>query len=214
MPKKFPEEQKREILRAISEHLAIEGPQNWDPLIERLGISRPTLFKFVKEVRGISGSDAAPGLLRLAQKQIKEVVQPIVDAKEEVAKHLPAVPSPNTIAHKGQAAIVHVDFMTRLESLYQDAEMIREYSIVRDENGKQKIKNPVFFASSIKQRRELLETFLHSVQEVYDLNRMQSMFDTIVDEIGRADPELARKVIDRLRELNNRYGLTMEARIS
>jgi hypothetical protein len=214
MSRKLPEERKKEILAAIHEHLAIEGPRNWDKLMPSLGISKPTLHKYVKEIQGIAGSDEAPGLLRLAQKRIKQTVQPIVDAKAEIADHLPAMPSPNVVAAKGESAIVNVNFMMRLESLYRDAEMIRDYSTSKGEDGKEKIKNPVFFTSSIKQRRELLETALHAMQEVYDLNRMQQFYDAIVEEIGKVDPAMQRAVIEKLRALNNRYGITMEARIN
>lgn len=212
--RKITDEEKERCLKRIAEHLAIEGPRNWEPLLQELGISRPTLYRWLEEVKGLAGSDQAPGLLRLAQKEIRKVVKPLEETVEEVKQHLPAVPSPNIVAAKGPAAVVHIDFMTRLEKLYQDTEMVREFAVTRDADGKEKIKNPVFFIASIKHRRDLLETALHSLQEVYDLNRMQQMFDAIVETIGKVDPELAQRVLEELRRLNNRYGITMEARIS
>lgn len=213
MPKIIPEDLKREIQNAIREHLAIEGPRNWDTLIAQYDISRPTFFKYVKEVQGIAGSDASPGLLRLAKKQIKKVVTEIEDAKSEVVRHLPATPSPNIIAAKGERAMVNIDFMTRLESLYQDAEMVRAYAITMDEAGREKIKNPAFFVNSIKQRRELLETGLKAMQEVYDLNKLQDMQRAIIAVIENASPEMQVEIIEKLRELNSRYGMTVEAKL-
>lgn len=129
---------------------------------------------------------------------------------KKASKHLPAAPSPAYIAEKPVEARKNIDMMSRLESLYADAEMLRAYAMTPDG---ERIRVPTFFAQSIKLRADLLETALKAVQEVWDLQRMQRFYDTILDEIGNVDPELQRRIVERLQELNEKMGLTMEARV-
>lgn len=213
MAAKLTEDQKREILNAISEHLSIEGPRNWDQLAQRLGISKPTLFRYVKEVQVDAGSDEAPGLLRLAQKRIKQVVQDIENAEEEVEKCLPAIPSPNIIASRNGNAMVNIDFMRRLHKLLARAEMVQAHALTINPDGTEKIKNPMLLMQGVRLERDLMETALKAMQEVYDLNKVHDMHRLILDVLGTAAPELQREIIQRLQEFNNRYGITVEARL-
>lgn len=205
------EAERQHALTEISRHLQLEGPRNWDPLIAKLGISRPTVFKLVKEVEGIAGSDEAPGILRTAQKKIKRALQ---DAPGEAAKNLPAIPSPNIIAADVQGGMVNIRYMQRIDKLLEDADMVRAYAVtIDDSTGKEKIKNPVMFINAAKLQNDLLQTALRAMQEVYDINKIQDMHRVIMNVIGEADPQIQHKIIDALRELNNRYGMTVEARI-
>lgn len=212
MPKKIPDEQRRELLNEIAEHLALEGRRKLDPLAERLGISRPTLFKLMDELNGLAGSDQAPGLLRMAQKRIKDATAPTQDMLERVAPHLPA-PAPNLVADKGESVMVQFDFLREIHSLYQDALLLRDYATTKGADGATKIKNPVFFASAMSQRKSIIQAGIQAQQEVYDLTRIQQMLDAMFSAVLEESPECAARIQQRWESLNNRFGFNVEARI-
>ena len=208
-------ERREEILAAIRVHLINVGPHGFDALHAKFPeISRPTFYRWLKDIRESNDVELPRGALATTQKRIKEVIETVEKTTEKVSKHLPTAPSPAIVAAKGDDAVVNISFMGRLESLYRDAEMIRAFSVTTAEDGSEKIKNPLYFISSIKQRKELLDTALHAMAEVYELQRIQQMYDMILAEIGKEDPELQKRILERLRELNNRHGLTIEARVS
>lgn len=137
-----------------------------------------------------------------------------VDVAKKAAKHLPAAPSPAYVLDKPAEARRNIDFMTRLEGLYNDAELLREFALSKgydvDGNEVLKIKMPHYFAQSIKLRSDLLENAVRTIQQVYDLRRMQQFHDTIINAIAEESPETALKITERLAALNSEVGITIE----
>ncbi len=175
-------------------------------------VPRPTWYRWLKEVAA-SPMDIA------------------IDTAKKAAKQLPAAPSPSYLVDKPVEARAGIDFMGRLERLYADAEklaydgeMLRDYSVVRttDEDGNERtrIKIPAFFSNSIKLRGDsiglrasLLETAVKTIQQFYDLRRMQQFYDTILEEIAAESPEVAARITERLARLNSEMGITADARL-
>lgn len=203
-------EEKQALRDSISEHLALEGPRNWDKLSKKLGISKVTIFKYVKEIQSLKGTDGKPGHLYGAQKSIKVVMNRLGKATK---KCLPAVPSPNIISSDVDAGMINIRYMARVDKLLDDAEMVRKHAVKIDADGVEVVKNPQLFVTSVRLNNELLRTALAAMQEVYDLNKIQDMHRVILEVVGRAAPEVQLEIVTALRELNNRYGLTLEARI-
>lgn len=137
-----------------------------------------------------------------------------VDVAKRAAKHLPAAPSPSYILDKPAEARRNIDFMSRLEGLYEDAELLRAYAVAKgydvDGNEVLKIKIPTFFAQSIKLRSDLLENGVRTIQQVYDLRRMQQFHDMIIEAIAEESPECALKITERLARLNSELGITID----
>jgi hypothetical protein len=211
MPKKIPDEQRRELLNEIAEHLALEGRRKLDPLAERLGISRPTLFKMIDELNGMAGSDQAPGLLRMAQQRIKKAVEPTAEMLARVSPQLPA-PSPNIVAEKGESVIVQFDFLREIHSLYADALMLRDYATAKTPDG-EKIKNPMYFTAALNQRKNIIQAGIQAQQEVFDLTRIQEMLDAMFSAVLEESPEVAQRIQQRWDSLNNRFGFNVDAKI-
>lgn len=126
----------------------------------------------------------------------------------EIGEHLPAAPSPSYVDKKGAAG--NMDFMQRLESLYEDAETLRKFS-VDDKTGR--VKLPKYLTQSVSLRQKLLETALKAMQEVWDLRRMQAFYDSVLEEIAKESPEVAMRIMERLKKLNSEIGMTFEARL-
>lgn len=140
-----------------------------------------------------------------------------VEKAMKAAKHLPVAPPPEYILEKPVEARQGIDFMARLEHLYADAELLRAWSMssVTTADGKtsEKIKVPTFFSQSIKLRSDLLETAVRTIQQFYDLRRMQRFYDTILEEISAESPEVALRITERLAKLDAESGMTIDARL-
>lgn len=136
----------------------------------------------------------------------------------KAARHLPAAPSPAYISARPVEARKGIDFMSRLEFLYDDAEKLRNWAVKQTENADgtqgEAIKNPTFFAQSIKLRSDLLENAVKTVQQFYNLQRMQRFYDTVLEEIAAESPEMAKRIIERLERLDAETGMTMNARMT
>lgn len=214
MPKKIPEPELREIRRQISEHLTIEGPRNHEQLIARLGISRSMYYKIVNELKSLAGSPDAPGLLRVAQKQIKQAM-PAEKTAKLLARQAPQLPppSPNVVAHKGRSVIVQFDFLTEIGNLYEDAMLLQKYATRVSEGGEREIKNPVFFTAALNQRKGIIQAGIQAKREIYDVTRIQEMLDIMLGAVMEEAPECSERILNRWEELNNRYGFNVEANL-
>jgi hypothetical protein len=140
--------------------------------------------------------------LSAASKKVRQVVEGV----KEAGGILPATPSPAYMASKGAEAEASINFLGRINNLYEDAEKLRAYSL----NAEGNIKMPLFFSQSIKLRSDLLKTGIQTLQEIYDLRHMQGMYDAIVEAIGEASPDVQRHVIERLHRLNRERGISIE----
>lgn len=211
------EERKAEILSAISEHLLVDGPRNWDILLAKYpDLSRPTLFRYVKEVRerleDQVGKHGA-GALRLAQKRIRAAVEPAAKTTERVKAHLPSSPSPAVIA--GQDAHIEqlFDFMAFFGKILKDADMVRDSAVAKNEDGTERLKNPMVMDRSIARRLGIIETYLHTQDTIYNLEKLQELYRIVINAVGQADPETQQAILAELRQANNMHGITMAARV-
>ena len=210
-------EQKQQVINAIHEHLKLEGPRNWEPVMERFpDVSRSTFFRYVKECRETVervAMEEGPGALRVAQKIIRANVEPPQKTQERIRAHLPTAPSPAIVAQSPQAAISAFNFFAFFDKIVRDVELSRGTAVVTNEDGTERVKNPVLLDRNIARRLSIIETYLHSVETVYNMERIRELYELIIEEVGKADPEIQQAVLVRLRELDNRRGITMNAKV-
>jgi hypothetical protein len=187
---------KAEVLQELREAIHKYGQEAGPKLVREKypEISKPTWYRYLNQVAA-SPMEVAASKARGA------------------ARHLPAAPAPEYIAAKPVEARQNIDMLSRLESLYADAELLRAYSMTRDVDGNEKIKIPTFFSQSIKLRADLLDNALRAMAQVWDLQRMQKLHDLIIEEVGKADPETQKRITAALKDLDARVGITMEARL-
>ncbi len=142
---------------------------------------------------------------------------PLVTAALDAANRIAALrPSdamsaapPRAVAKEASCSMKNIDLMETLRDLMVDAVLIRDWSMTKvDENGNRGIRNVMFFAQSVKLRRELVETMLKTWNETFDLQRMQEFYNVILDEIERASPEVQAAIMERLRMLNTERGFS------
>lgn len=93
--------------------------------------------------------------------------------------------------------------------------LVRQMAMKVTEDGAEAVKNPQLMDSSIKRRLDIVNTFLAVFREVYDLQQMRGFYDEIVsiivEEIHPLDPEVSERILLRLKELNDREGMTIHA---
>ena len=218
---------KASFVAAVAKHLATVGSNNWTEVLNThpdIGIA--TKWRLIREAK--AADVPRPELINARAKLVQKVRKLPKDARrveaEEngttaIARQLPAAPSPNYIAKTGENGLQTLDFVAEIHSLYRDATMLRAFSmadVVDKETGEvlgEKIKNPVAFDKSIVRRADLLETAIKAVQEVWDLRTMQNFYETIIEEIGLESPEVQKRIMARLAELNSRVGMTMSMRV-
>lgn len=210
------EELKKRVVESINEHLMVDGPKNWVKLqTKHPEVSRPTLFRWIKEVRERiedNASATGPESLRLAQKRIRSQVHVPDAVTEKIKAHLPVAPSPAVVAADPRNTLAAFDFFAFFGRIVQDAEMTRQSAVRYDEDGNEILKNPAAMDRSIARRISIIETYLQAVDAVYNAERLRELYEMIIEEVGKADTDLQQVVLARLRALNNRRGLTMAAR--
>lgn len=188
-------------MAAIAVHLATVG-KDWEPLRAKFPeVSRATFFRLVARVRG------APPAKRVLPGAVRK-------AKALANAHLPAPVSPDYLAKGGSKAVANIDFLTRFEGLWRDAEMLRAWATKTTGEGAdavESVKVPMIFADSVRLRQGTLESMLKAMAEVYDLERQQSFYNAILAAIQQVSPEVARRVLVELERLNRERGMTSAA---
>lgn len=213
------EDKKAAAMAAINEHLNLHGPQNWDECMARFpDVSRATFFRWVKEAKETIESQASRQgtvQLKLAQQRIRNSVELSPErTQREVKAHLPAAPSPAIIASMpSDVAHSTFDFLTYFKEIAGDLKMVRDSNVIENDDGTKRAKNPMLMGMNAVQRLRVVETWIKSMELLYSFERNQEFQRLIVEELGKVSPELQQAVLVRMRDLDNRIGLTTMARI-
>ena len=211
------EDKKAEIIAAIRQHLLLVGPRDWDTLMAKHpSVSRPTFFRYIKIAREAEEAVAAgesPGALKLAQQRIRAAAPNPARTMAGIKSHLPTSPSPAVIASAPGQASQAFKFFEFFEAIVSDASLLRGTAVIPDGAGGEKVRNPAMLEKVIGKRLAIAETYLHAFEAVYNAERIRELYEIIVDEIGKADPEVQMAVLARMRELDNKRGLTVNGRI-
>lgn len=125
----------------------------------------------------------------------------------DIARHIPAAPSPAVVAQNGESAITGINFLGELNLLFQDALALREWS-VRREGDTERVVNPRMFDRAISRRLEILAMSIATQKALWDLQRMEAFYSTIIETIAGCAPEVGQEIQRRLVVLNVRLGMT------
>jgi hypothetical protein len=184
-------------LADIREHLDKVGSKNWLPVMKKYPeLGKRTFYRLVAYVRkGVPESEVMLG----AAKRAKRLAQ----------KNLPAVVSPEYIAKGGREATANIDFLEQFAVLMEDARLLRAFSMGKNADGVEVIKNALFFAKSVELRRQLMDTALKVMREVYALQDSKEVWDALLEEIFKEAPQVRNRILQKIAEYNNRRGLTI-----
>ena len=187
-------------MRAIAEHIAEHGPGNWGAVRSKYPeIPEASWWRLVKRVRE---GKPSPEALKKATQKIQRHLRKSPPKDEEIAAHLPAAPSPEFIARNGAAGLRQFDVMRELHVLFSDALLLREFSL----NNEGKVRIPMYFEKSIRVRTDILETGLDAAREIWDLERIQTFHQSILDAIREVSPEVAHAIVERMHAVSREHG--------
>jgi hypothetical protein len=192
-------EQKEAIVAELQEAIDRYGVDAGPKVVRdrHPGIPRASWFRYLKAARA-TPLDRAISVARAASADLSDV--------------LPAPLSPAIIAAKPVETRRALDFLGSLKKIEADIELLREFAIKRDADGKESVKNPVFFASQTKLSLDVLDKYLAALRELYNFEKIQEFFNVIIETIRQVDPGVASKIMDRLYELDQARGFTLNAR--
>lgn len=206
---------------AILDHVQVVGGKNWRDVFELFpDIPVSTMWRWARELKR---ANPPPEAIALARANIRSVTEGVeiaraVEARaagvEEIARHIPAAPSPAYLATSGQQGMNNLNFMVEFRRLYADAEMLRTYSVNAAKEGEpEKIKNPLAFDRSVQRRLSVLEGYVKVSQQIYDVRMMADFYDSIIAEIKAEQPQVAQRIMKRLADLNARRGMTIDLQV-
>jgi hypothetical protein len=166
-------------------------------------------------VRGIVDDPPSPEALEAARQRIQaridggrtyRQIEARANGTEHIARHLPAAPSPAYIAKVGAPELDKLDIFVELNKLFRDANMLRDSAVKPQPDGTEKVSNARVFDRSISRRVEILATSIATRKELWDLQRMEAFYSTIIETIAGESPEVAQKIQKRLAEMNMHIG--------
>ena len=195
---------KKQAIADIEAHLATNGPTNYAPLRERYShLPEPTFWRYVKEAKQ---KPPTPALILQARERLAERAATMKNTEVlgTVAANLPAAPSPDYIAKTGAQGESNLNLLEKFHTLYADAMLLRDFATNQDGG----VKNPMVFAGSISLRHQLLATALKATEAVYDYRRIAGFWNAVLEEIAAADPEIAKRIMERLHRLNSEIGMS------
>lgn len=206
---------RKQVRVDVETFLLEHGPDGvTDEMVQRwVGEATANCIKHM--VQAIVNEPASPEALERARERIRAHLartareqEALANGTHAIAQHLPAAPSPAYVAKNGAKELDRLDIFVEINRLFYDANLMRESSIRVDPTGGEKVINLRMFDKSISRRLEILATSLSTQRELWDLQRMENFYNTIVETIAAAAPDVAREIQRRLAELNIRIGMT------
>jgi hypothetical protein len=171
-------EERVQILReTIKQHLEAHGPRNWSLVRQRFpDISHATFWRHVKAVREIppTGGSSRPS----------------------------AVPDASLASGNGEfgALFEPLKKLADYERLLPEVEEMGRQA----KNDRGRIINWRMHAKSLELRRTIILEQVMTAQHLWDLGRMQHLYDEVLEALSAASPELQRDVMTRLSALQER----------
>lgn len=184
----------------VLDHLRVHGARNWKAVREaHQSVPARSWWRIVKRAKA-----ALPALKN------REVAAAFATAVElsKIASAV-SVPPPAALRRADKDTAEAVDLMSELRSLLIDADSLRDYALSpANDKGVRTIKNPMYYVKSIGLKRDLVETILRCFEQMFDVRAMQQFYDVVVEEVGRASPDVQAAIMDRLHTLNTERGFS------
>lgn len=194
----------------INNHLNTVGPSHWDEVRKRHpGVAARTFWRYVQRVRrGATGyTPEAKNFHTVIQRELERA------QTAAISESIPVMPPPSIIASRGDDGRRKLDFLRHLDEMMEDCLRLRQWSMKPDKDGVIQIQNPMYYQQSIKLRAEVLNTAINAMKHLWDLTKMQGLYDAIIQEISHLDEKTGRAILERLRELDDERGMTFNARL-
>lgn len=218
--KPISEERKQEVLKAIKNHLAEFGAKNYRPLLDACcDVPERTVWRWISAVKNDppSHDEIFAAHEALLARTTAAAVSEIPPPPPRIGAGEVTPPPPVTVATVGvKESFRKLDFAEEIRRLYADAEMLRAHAVKAATDAQtgevtEKIRDASTFEKSIKARAGLIETSLKVLEELWNAQRAQQFYRIIVEEIGKNDLDTQKRILQRLRIVNERHGMTISS---
>ncbi len=173
---------RQEVIAAIAAHVSAHGERDWVAVQEQFPeLPAATFWRYLRAWRSSRGPDA-----RLAS------------ARQELAVYVEgrdAAP-PATELTKGWRVL---DLPAKLLELFEDIEVLRK--MAKDADGG--VGHPHWLSVAIGHRDRSIHTALRCGEALMSVTMQMDFFDLLVAEVAAESPEVAGRIIDRLRALQD-----------
>lgn len=92
-----------------------------------------------------------------------------------------------------------LDFWRMLDELDEDAQLLREFAITTGADGKRKVRVPFAVRDAHRMRCDLIRLALQHSEIAWSTDRVRTQHEAIMAEIAVVDPEIQKRIIERLR---------------
>ncbi len=215
MAKKIDNAKREALKHSIRLHLQLVGPRDWDKLqVEHPDVARSTIFRVIDEVRREILTEAAsdsPVALKEAQRRIKSLPENLQVIQQDTGRHIPCAPSPSIIADQRDRGVATLRILATIDQVLEDGNMLRAHAMSKAEDGTEKIKNAHLLVQSAKLRLDTTASYLNALAQAHSLERIQDLYRIVLEEVGKAAPEVQHAILLRLKAANDVHGMTVEA---
>lgn len=126
-------------------------------------------------------------------------------AAEVVAEIPPMTLLSASPAEAGAPAVRRaLDFWRMLAELDEDAQLLREFAVKVDADGKRKVRVPFALRDAHRMRVDLVRLALQHTETVQRSDQQHRINQAVIEEIAAASPEVAQRIVRRLRAMIDR----------
>ncbi|WP_033471255.1 hypothetical protein [Bordetella bronchiseptica] len=97
-----------------------------------------------------------------------------------------------------------LDFWRMLTELDDDAQLLREFAVTKGPDGKRKVWVPFALRDAHRMRIDLVRLALQHTEVVQRSDQQNRINQAVIDEIAKESPEVAQRIIRRLRAMIDR----------
>ena len=193
--------QRAALIAAIERHLGKHGPKDWAKVRDRFpDVPESTFWRIAKQVKE---APASPEALANARKRISARNRGDKAVPPVVSQALPAVPNPAIVAKEGDEAFRGFDYLKEVGTLYEDAKLLREFSMTTDG----KIRIPAYFEKPIARRENILDAAVSLMERFHSIETSEKVISIIIEEIGAADKDTQIRIMKRLYAVQKNIGV-------
>ena len=115
-----------------------------------------------------------------------------IPALHEIA---PTVPDPLPATQRA------LKFWKMMDELEVDCQLMRDFALGKDANGKTVLKVPTALRDAHKMRCDLIRLAIEQASAAWSAERASTFYQAILEEIGAESPECQRRIMERLHRL-------------
>jgi len=190
---------RRELQRAIQDHLLAHGPRSWEILQAQFAdCPVRTFFRYVRLTKAVP---APPEHIAAAIDRVKQVASDstaVAPVPEQALYSVPLLPI-SYLTQEGPQALRKLDLIKNIQSSSDDLVALRKYALSPDDGS---VVDPKILADTIKLRMTLAELFVKAVNHIWSQERQAQFFQLVMDSVEQESSECAKRIIRRLREVN------------